>query len=109
MSDEPKKRSRKWIGWTLLLALVLYPLSLGPANRLVWASEDPAANRRVFAIVYPLSIGPASRSVASLGRFDHGCSRFIFDIVYEPLIAAANRAGAHDVLSSYILFFYRWI
>jgi hypothetical protein len=56
MSDEPKKRSRKWIGWTLLLALVLYPLSLGPANRLVWASEDPAANRRVFAIVYrPIS------------------------------------------------------
>jgi hypothetical protein len=32
MSDEPKKRSRASIGWTLLASLVLYPLSTGPAD-----------------------------------------------------------------------------
>jgi hypothetical protein len=31
MSDEPKKRSRAWIGWALFTLLVLYPLSAGPA------------------------------------------------------------------------------
>jgi hypothetical protein len=32
MSDEPKKRSRAWIGWTLIAAFALYPLSIGPAT-----------------------------------------------------------------------------
>ena len=45
MSDEPKKRrSRKWswIALALLTALVLYPLSIGPAY--LWAAKaiDPA-------------------------------------------------------------------
>ncbi len=31
MSDEPKKRSRAWIGRMSLTLLVLYPLSMGPA------------------------------------------------------------------------------
>jgi hypothetical protein len=31
MSDEPKKRRRKWLGWTVLAILVLYPLSIFPA------------------------------------------------------------------------------
>jgi hypothetical protein len=31
MSDEPKKRSWAWIGWALIAAIVLYPLSSGPA------------------------------------------------------------------------------
>jgi hypothetical protein len=36
MSDEPKKRSRAWIGWSAgLLLFVLYPLSIGPATWLV--------------------------------------------------------------------------
>jgi hypothetical protein len=35
MSDKPKKRSRAWIGWALIAALVLYPLSIGPVTRLV--------------------------------------------------------------------------
>jgi hypothetical protein len=47
MSDEPRKGSRAWIGWVLIAALVLYPLSMGPAWRaapaiyapVVWASE----------------------------------------------------------------------
>jgi hypothetical protein len=29
MSDEPKK-SRAWIGWTLVTVLIAYPLSTGP-------------------------------------------------------------------------------
>ena len=33
MSDEAK-RSRAWIAWTLVAALVLYPLSIGPVARL---------------------------------------------------------------------------
>jgi hypothetical protein len=41
MSDEPKKRSRKWlwIAVALLAALVLYPLSMGPASRYTPFSE----------------------------------------------------------------------
>jgi hypothetical protein len=32
MSDEPKQRSRGWIGWTALTILLLaYPLSMPPA------------------------------------------------------------------------------
>jgi len=41
MSDEPKRRSRTWIGWVLAAAFVLYPLSLGPACGLgIWARND---------------------------------------------------------------------
>jgi hypothetical protein len=32
MSDEPKKRSRSWIWWALVVVFVLYPLSIGPAR-----------------------------------------------------------------------------
>ena len=39
MSDEAKKRSRKW-GWALLAVLLLaYPLSMDPAYRLVYQSH----------------------------------------------------------------------
>jgi hypothetical protein len=31
MSDELKKRSRAWIGWTAVAVFVLYPLSVFPA------------------------------------------------------------------------------
>jgi hypothetical protein len=31
MSDEPNIRRRKWLGWTTLVVLVLYPLSVFPA------------------------------------------------------------------------------
>ena len=33
MSDEPKKRSRAWI-WRTVALFSLYPLSIGPANRI---------------------------------------------------------------------------
>jgi hypothetical protein len=33
MSDEPRRGSRAWIGWALLVLIVLYPLSMGPARR----------------------------------------------------------------------------
>jgi|HubBroStandDraft_6_1064221.scaffolds.fasta_scaffold1408180_2 hypothetical protein len=57
MSDEPKRRHRAWIFWAALITLlVLYPLSLGPAFRLVWTSQDDPANLRVFKVVYrPIS------------------------------------------------------
>jgi hypothetical protein len=38
MSDEPKKQSKRWIGWALLALLVLYPLSMGPA--FWWATAE---------------------------------------------------------------------
>jgi hypothetical protein len=57
MSDEPKKRprwyGRPWFPWTLMLLLVVaYPLSIGPA--LWWASAGgPHSERwRTFNAVY---------------------------------------------------------
>jgi hypothetical protein len=44
MSDEPKKRSRAaWIAWALIAALVLYPLSIGPADLYALNAADPMA------------------------------------------------------------------
>ncbi|HEV3299839.1 MAG TPA: hypothetical protein VG055_09360 [Planctomycetaceae bacterium] len=40
MSDEPKKRSRAWIWWALILMFVLYPLSVGPSMRLASSSDS---------------------------------------------------------------------
>jgi hypothetical protein len=53
MSDDPKKRSRGWIGRALLVILipVLYPLSTGPALWLAYKSGDPE-NWTRFAKVY---------------------------------------------------------
>jgi hypothetical protein len=53
MSNEPKKRrSWKWIGWALVAALVLYPLSIGPATR--WTDRDPSKQETVAQIYAPL-------------------------------------------------------
>jgi hypothetical protein len=55
MSDEPKKRSRGWIGWAVLAALVLYPLSMGPAWRCALTSEDwPSNEDRVNTAYAPI-------------------------------------------------------
>jgi hypothetical protein len=42
MSDEPKKRPRVWISWALVVVLVLYPLSIGPAYR--FGGDDQLEN-----------------------------------------------------------------
>ena len=54
MSVEPKKRSRKWlwIAWALLAALVLYPLSMGPAYLWVAKATDPAAAMNLCNTMY---------------------------------------------------------
>jgi hypothetical protein len=50
MSEEPKKRSRVWIGWTLLALVVLYPLSIGPA----WYVCTRTDGWWVFSVYRPL-------------------------------------------------------
>jgi len=40
MSDEPKKRSRVWILWAVAALFALYPLSIGPATRLVMLTNS---------------------------------------------------------------------
>jgi hypothetical protein len=53
MSDEPKKRWRKWswIGWGTLLLFGLYPLASGPAAMLI-DHTDSAFLRRAFHVAY---------------------------------------------------------
>jgi hypothetical protein len=52
MSDEPKKRKRAWIGWTITALLLLaYPQSIGPA----WwvANRHPnALSHDVYHTIY---------------------------------------------------------
>jgi hypothetical protein len=53
MSDEPKKQARPWIVWALILLVLLgYPLSYGPAYRLHFYSRDPKAHVRIVGTVY---------------------------------------------------------
>jgi uncharacterized SAM-binding protein YcdF (DUF218 family) len=59
MSDEPKKRSRAWIWWMLLALFALYPLSVGPATRLVTSPESDETASAIYAPIFWL----ASQSV----------------------------------------------
>jgi hypothetical protein len=52
MSDEPKKRSRGWIGWALLAMFVLYPLSFGALVR--FREYNPLSLKTTCAIYAPL-------------------------------------------------------
>ena len=52
MSDEPKKRSRAWIGWALLAVFVLYPLSVGPVNWLYQHSDKDTRIYRAARVVH---------------------------------------------------------
>jgi hypothetical protein len=54
MIDEPKQRSRAWIGWALLAALVLYPLSIGPAVWIVDSLGIRALTRSYRAFYAPI-------------------------------------------------------
>ena len=54
MSDEPKKRSRAWIGWALIALLVLYILAAGPG---LWVCDRLQSERVIHtydAIYAPL-------------------------------------------------------
>jgi hypothetical protein len=51
MSDEPKKRSRAWIGWAAVALFVLYLLSWGPAA-LVDSRVATHQSHRVFDTIY---------------------------------------------------------
>jgi hypothetical protein len=52
MSDEPKKRSRAWMGWTVFLFVFLaYTLSIGPAWRWVLSADSiTEAQRRLKTV-----------------------------------------------------------
>jgi hypothetical protein len=56
MGDEPKKHTRAWMGWTaLLLVLLGYPLSYGPAMHLAVTSDDVDASiERLDAVYWPI-------------------------------------------------------
>jgi hypothetical protein len=51
MSDEPKKRRGAWIWWPVVLLIVLYPLSVGPA---MWLVTSPALDKTVSTIYAPI-------------------------------------------------------
>jgi hypothetical protein len=57
MSDEPKKRSRRWDWWMAIPTLMLaYPLSAGPAIRMAAHVGSPEAFA-VFSVIYrPLGL-----------------------------------------------------
>jgi capsule polysaccharide export protein KpsC/LpsZ len=53
MSDEPKKRTRPWVLWTLIaVVLLVYPLSMGPASHYAINSNDPIAGIDRMETVY---------------------------------------------------------
>jgi hypothetical protein len=53
MSDEPKKRSRGlWIWWAIIVLLLAYPLSYGPAFRLALDSRDSGTKVLTLSTVY---------------------------------------------------------
>jgi hypothetical protein len=54
MSDEPKKRPRAWIGWTLFALCFLYPLSLGPALAITIRENSDSARATYDAVYQPL-------------------------------------------------------
>ena len=74
MSDEPKKRSRAWIGWAAFLLFVLYPLSIGPA---AWFDDR-------------------------IDHAEAAWTSRIFEQVYWPLCCTADAIGVHNLLARYI-------
>jgi hypothetical protein len=52
MSDEPKKRSRAWIGWAALGLFVGYPLSGGPLVFMDAAGYRPS--QAIMVLYWPL-------------------------------------------------------
>jgi hypothetical protein len=55
MSDEPKKRTRAWILWALIVVVLLaYPLSMGPANHYALNSKGLAGINRMETVYAPI-------------------------------------------------------
>jgi|HubBroStandDraft_2_1064218.scaffolds.fasta_scaffold843277_2 hypothetical protein len=54
MSDEPRKRSRTFVGWTAMALFVLYPLSYGPACLLEQRASGRSARYAFDAIYAPI-------------------------------------------------------
>jgi hypothetical protein len=53
MSNEPKKRLRAWNLWGIILVILLaYPLSFGPAYRFAQDSHDPDTQMRTISTIY---------------------------------------------------------
>ncbi len=77
MSDEPSRRSRAWIGHTLLAILLVYPLAMGPAFRFShWAGD-----RGDMAPYY--IIDRASADLSDIRAFFAGrcCGRLVLGFV----------------------------
>jgi hypothetical protein len=75
MSDEPKKWPLRWIGWALIAALVLYPLSIGPS---IWFREYNPLSFEVTCAIY-LPLAWAADHCEPLGRAFHWYAH-----LYEP-------------------------
>jgi hypothetical protein len=57
VSDEPKKRTWAWgwVGWTLIVVFVLYPLSAFPVCFIATHCENRTARLFVFWLYWPLA------------------------------------------------------
>jgi hypothetical protein len=79
MSDEPKKRSRRWIGWALAF-LVAYPLLAGPSAWIIENTHSFALLQIRCLIFAPLNLVRDQSEV-----IDNACRRYIHLWVrYEP-------------------------
>jgi hypothetical protein len=74
MSDGAKKRRwRRRIGWALLAALMLYPLSIGPAYLWAAKSTDPATSGRLLDTGYAPIIWICARCQWAQDAMDRYC------------------------------------
>jgi len=92
MSDEPKKRSWKWIAWTALALIALYPLSVGPVLLLAgkWGGL-PNRTRLDAGTWIAVWAGASAATVASglkVDRCHPGRVRWVPHRVERPAILA---------------------
>jgi membrane protein YdbS with pleckstrin-like domain len=52
MSDEPKKRARRWTWWTAIVLFMLYPLSIGPATLITNSLHTSSSVRAAVVTLY---------------------------------------------------------
>ena len=63
MSEE-RQKSRAWIWWAILL-LVMYPLSIGPAARIVDRADSDRGEEIITVIYYPIKLACERYSLVS--------------------------------------------